>query len=58
MEQIINFFKTLANDEEGVTVIEYALLAVLIIIVAIAMIQFVGHKVNNTFNNIGSRMPN
>ena len=56
MKQIISFFKTLIQDEEGVTVIEYALLAVLIIIAAIGAITFLGHRVNNTFNNVGARM--
>mgnify|MGYP001302916239 CR=1 FL=1 len=49
---IINFFK----DEEGATVVEYAVMLVLIILVAIATITVVGDKVENGFNRIADKL--
>ena len=44
------------NDEEGVTAIEYALIAALIAVVIIAAVRSVGTGVNNAFTTIGSSM--
>lgn len=57
MNQIVCFFKLLTNDEEAVSVIEYGVLGVLIVVVAIVAIQLVGSKVNNTYNKVGSGWP-
>jgi pilus assembly protein Flp/PilA len=44
------------REEAGQDVIEYALLAAFISIVAIAMIVLVGSDVNNYFNNVQSAL--
>lgn len=40
------------EDEKGATVVEYAVMLVLIILVAIATITVVGDKVENGFNKV------
>lgn len=49
-------FVKLMKDESGATAIEYALIAALISVVAIAAMNFVGTQVTTTFNNIASNM--
>ena len=39
--------------EEGATMIEYALLVVLIAIIAIAALKFLGQKVSTQFSEVG-----
>lgn len=46
------------RDEEGVTAIEYALIAALIAVVIIAAVQLVGGEVNDTFTTIGETLNN
>ncbi|MBW2167103.1 MAG: Flp family type IVb pilin [Deltaproteobacteria bacterium] len=48
MEKLIRFFK----DEEGVTAIEYSLIAALIAIVIVVVVGSVGDSVNEVFQNI------
>jgi pilus assembly protein Flp/PilA len=45
IKKLMNFFK----DEEGVTMVEYALLLVLIAIVAIGAVTILGTNVSDTF---------
>lgn len=40
------------NDEEGVTAIEYALIASLIAVVVIAAVRVTGTRVCETFNSV------
>lgn len=40
------------NDEEGVTAIEYALIASLIAVVVIAAVRVTGTRVCSTFNDV------
>ena len=54
---IMNFFKSFLKDEEGATAVEYAVMLVLIIVVAIAVIKILGNKVNNAFNAVANAMP-
>ena len=49
MEKLMRFFK---KDEEGVTAIEYALIAALIAIVIVVVVSMVGDSVNDVFTNI------
>ena len=42
------------RDEEGVTAIEYALIASLIAVVIILAVSEVGKDVNNTFNKVAN----
>ncbi len=43
----------MVRDEEGASLVEYILLAVLIGVAAIAGMTFLGGKTNNKMNNIG-----
>ena len=49
---LINFFK----DEDGVTAIEYGLIAALIAVVIITAVTLVGDSLENTFNYIGGQV--
>ena len=51
-QKLINFFK----DEEGATMVEYALMLALIAIVCIAAVRIIGQNANTTFTNAGSSM--
>ena len=46
------------KSEEGQTLVEYALLLVLIAIVVIAAVTLVGQKANNVYSNIASQLGN
>ena len=43
-------------DEEGASLVEYALLVALIAIVALVAIRFVGNSVSDEFNSIGGQL--
>ena len=47
-------FTNLFRDEEGASLVEYILLAVLIGVAAIAGMAFLGQSANNRMNNIGT----
>jgi pilus assembly protein Flp/PilA len=55
LEQYVKFM-SLFRREEGQTLVEYALLLVLIAIVVIAAVTIVGHKTNNAFSTIGASL--
>lgn len=44
------------KDEDGVTAIEYGLIAALIAVVIIAATTFVGTSLSNTFSYVGSEV--
>lgn len=44
------------KEEEGQTLIEYALILALISIVAIGILTVLGKKVSNTFNSVSSKL--
>jgi pilus assembly protein Flp/PilA len=46
----------LTEDRRGVTAIEYALIAALIAVAAIAAMQFVGTGLVNTFSSIANQL--
>jgi pilus assembly protein Flp/PilA len=50
MERLKRFLK----DEEGVTAIEYGLIAALIAIAVIVTVGLVGTRLNTVFNNIAT----
>jgi pilus assembly protein Flp/PilA len=52
MEMLKGFMK----DEKGQTLVEYALILVLIAIVVLLMLSGLGHQVNNTFNSVNSAL--
>ena len=53
MERLIRFFM----DEEGVTAIEYGLIAALIAVFIIGAVQLVGGDLSNTFNAVATALP-
>lgn len=58
-EQYVKFTSRLASllkREEGQTLVEYALLLVLIAIVVIAAVQIVGRKACNVYSEIGASL--
>lgn len=54
MEKFMQAVNRFIRDEEGVTAIEYGLLAALIAVVIIAGAQLVGTNLNTLFNDIGT----
>jgi pilus assembly protein Flp/PilA len=44
------------RDEQGVTAIEYGLIAALIAVVIIAAVKIVGTQLDKTFSKIGSEL--
>ena len=53
MEKLKKFFK----EEDGVTAIEYGLIAALIAVAIIVAVTAVGTGLNNTFTTVSSNMP-
>ena len=51
---VSRIFGELVRDEEGASLVEYILLAVLIGVAAIAGMTFLGKAANNRMNNIGT----
>lgn len=54
-----NEIKTLAHEmeeEKGASMLEYALLAALIAVVAIAAVTFLGQQASEAFSRVGSSM--
>jgi len=47
----------LVRGEEGVTAMEYGLIAALIAVVIITAVALVGTRLNNTFNAVANRLP-
>lgn len=56
MQTLTTMFKQFIRDEEGVTAIEYGLIAALIAVVIIASVAIVGTQLNSTFSKIGSSL--
>ncbi|EHP40643.1 Flp/Fap pilin component [Cupriavidus basilensis OR16] len=56
MNALINNIKRFANDEDGVTAIEYGLIAALIAVVIITAVTLVGTQLATTFNKIGNSL--
>jgi len=52
MKRLMNFLK----DEEGVTAIEYGLIAALIALVIIIAVALVGTGLSTTFKNVGDHV--
>ena len=52
MEKLIRFLK----DEEGVTAIEYGLIAALIAVVIIVAVSLVGNELSETFDEIQTEL--
>jgi pilus assembly protein Flp/PilA len=53
MKKIMDFIK----DEEGASLIEYALLVALIAVAAITAMTLLGEKASSTLENVADQMP-
>ena len=56
MKALAGKFMKFVKEEEGATAVEYGVLIALIIAVCIVVIQILGNKINNAFNNVASRI--
>jgi pilus assembly protein Flp/PilA len=52
MDKLINFFQ----EEDGVTAIEYGLIAALIAVVIIVAITFLGNALSNVFDAVATNV--
>jgi pilus assembly protein Flp/PilA len=53
---MINYFKSLAAQEDGQDLLEYALLVALIALVAIGAVGLAGGAVNTIFSNVAAAL--
>lgn len=58
MMQIARSTRTFLSDEEGVTAIEYGLIAALIAVAVIAVVATIGTKLNLAFQSICTKLNN
>ncbi len=58
MTRFMSLAKTFLNDEDGVTAIEYGLLAALIALALAGGATVLGVGLNNIFNDIGTSVDN
>jgi pilus assembly protein Flp/PilA len=56
MKKLYAGIQRFVRDEEGVTAIEYALIASLIAVVIIGAVSLVGQDVNLTFNKVANAL--
>ena len=56
MQALLQGIKRFVRDEEGVTMVEYGLLAALIAVVCIAAVKIIGTQLNVTFDKIGAAL--
>ncbi|MGN5478963.1 Flp family type IVb pilin [Cupriavidus basilensis] len=56
MQTITRTMKQFVHDEDGVTAIEYGLIASLIAVVIIVSVTTIGTNLNNVFSYIGSKL--
>lgn len=54
--QVVQYFKDFLREEDGVTAIEYGLIAALIAVVIIASLQLVGTNLEAVFNFIAGEL--
>ncbi|WPC67758.1 Flp family type IVb pilin [Rhodoferax ferrireducens] len=54
--QIVHFIQKFVREEEGVTAIEYGLIAALIAVVIIGAVTIIGTQLATTFGTIGTAL--
>ena len=54
---MLSKIKALIRDEEGATMVEYALMVALIAVICIAVVTTLGTKSQSTFGKAGTAMP-
>jgi pilus assembly protein Flp/PilA len=57
MSTFVTNLKTLANDERGVTALEYGLIAGLVAVVIVGSVTALGTKLSGTFATIVAALP-
>jgi pilus assembly protein Flp/PilA len=57
MHTFLNNLKALANDERGVTALEYGLIAGLVAVVIVTSVTALGSKLTGTFTTIAAALP-
>jgi pilus assembly protein Flp/PilA len=55
--KLVQLFREFILEEEGVTAIEYGLIAALIAVVIIGSVTLVGTKLDGVFNYIQTKLP-
>ncbi len=53
---LIKLFQGLARDEDGVTAIEYGLIAALIAVVIVVAVRLVGTNLNTLFESVAAAL--
>lgn len=56
MRKLIKYIKPFIKEESGQSLIEYAILAALLVVVVIAIVRSVGTKMKNKFNEINNAL--
>lgn len=56
MNAIVKFVSKLSRREEGVTALEYGLIAALIAVVIIGAVSLLGNNISNTFNTVAGKI--
>jgi pilus assembly protein Flp/PilA len=56
MTRLRTFFSSFINNQSGVTAIEYAVIAALIAVAAIAAFNLVGSSLSTTFSTIAGQL--
>lgn len=56
MLKFLNTLMTLKRDEEGVTALEYGLIAALIAVVIIGAVTTLGSNLSSTFTNVANQL--
>ncbi len=54
MAKLVNWVKKLRREEEGATMVEYALMVALIAVVALAAVTLLGTNVSTIFDRIAA----
>ncbi len=57
MHTLLHQFRALANDERGVTALEYGLIAGLVAVVIVTSVTALGTKLTGTFTTIAAALP-
>jgi pilus assembly protein Flp/PilA len=54
--KLVKFIKNFAREDDGVTAIEYGLIAALIAVVIIASVQLVGQRLDAVFDAVAAAL--
>lgn len=53
---MLNFLKTLHRDERGVSALEYAILAAVLLAVIVTAVTALGTDISTTFTSVGTKL--